>query len=106
MERRAEDVVLDNIAVDDDGTIYATTHTERLLRFGPDMAVEEFADGAEHLAGITAAVISRIDDRKLLHVVGDGGVYEQGELEPAAVVRLVLEGAGDAGCRSSREPSR
>ncbi len=96
----AAGVVLDDIAVDSDGTIYATTHTERLLRLTPAMNVQEFANSAEHLFGITAAAIVENAEQKALYVIGDGGLYEGKELQPASIVRLTLK-APDIPCAPS-----
>jgi sugar lactone lactonase YvrE len=84
---RAVDVPTDDFAVRADGTIYATTHRDYVVRIAPD---DGRAIVAEHAAvkGSASAVFGvGPSDADALYVVGDGGLFF-GSKAPATLVRL------------------
>lgn len=87
-----KDIVLDDFALAEDGTLYATTHiNDTVVRIGQDGRVATIATAADGVTGSTALAFGRRgEDATQVYVVGDGGAFQKGErpLVPAQVVRL------------------
>lgn len=84
---RVSDVPIDDFAVAEDGTIFATTHRDQVVRIRPDGTKHVIAEHPE-VKGNTSAVFGfRPDDRDSLYVIGDGGMFFGGKF-PAGLVRL------------------
>lgn len=74
----------DDFAIDDDGTLYVTTHPfNTVVRIGRDGRRAVIAGAAEGVVGPTAAALGRDQDgRRVLYVVTDGGMFTLPEGDP------------------------
>ncbi len=96
-ETVSENVVLDDLAIAADGTIYGTTHIyDSVIRIEQDGSATTIARAEQGVAGSTAAAFGRrTEDRNTLYVVGDGGFYLDPE-NPAAANVVAID-AGEPG---------
>jgi hypothetical protein len=71
-----DDVNLDDFAIDDDGTIYATTHIfNSVVEIKPDKELSIIAGAEQGLAGSTAALLDHTGNgRHILYVTTNGGL--------------------------------
>ncbi|MBW7835038.1 MAG: ester cyclase [Sphingomonadales bacterium] len=74
----------DDFAIDDDGTLYVTTHPfNTVVRIGRDGRRAVIAGAAEGVVGPTAAALGRDQDgQRVLYVVTDGGMFTLPEGDP------------------------
>ena len=85
----AEGIGGDDFAIDDDGTLYVTTHPfNTVVRIGRDGSRTVIAGAAEGVVGPTAAALGTDQDgRRVLYVVTDGGMFTLPEGEPVPPAR-------------------
>jgi sugar lactone lactonase YvrE len=81
-------VPADDFAVDEDGTIYLTTHIyDTVVRVTPDGRRTVVADERQHVTGATDCVrVSGADGTKTLYVVTDGGALASGDQDAAGTL--------------------
>ena len=91
-EAVTRDLVLDDVAIALDGTLYGATHVfNTVVRVEPDGGVTTIATAEDGVTGATAVAFGRTDmDRDTLYVVTNGGVFQPPEtgIVPAEIVRL------------------
>lgn len=95
----AEGIGGDDFAIEEDGTLYVTTHPfDTIVRIGIDGKRTIIASGAQGVVGPTAAALGTDSTgERVLYVVTDGGMYTLPEASPVprhqqtpALVRLRL----------------
>ena len=93
-----QNVVLDDIAIAADGTIYGATHPDNsVVRIEPDGVVTTLATAVEGMTGATAVAFGRTAmDADQLYAVTSGGVYfpPPTGIVPALIARLDVEDSG------------
>lgn len=86
---RISDVPIDDFAVAEDGTVFATTHRDQVVRIRADGAKHVVAEHADVKGNTSAVFGARADDRDKLYVIGDGGMFFGGK-SPSGLVRLTV----------------
>lgn len=94
------DLPIDDFAFGRDGTLYSASHGDEVLRTRPDGRRSVIAGVAQGVKGSTAMIFGvGPDDRTALYVIGDGGLFKGGPLQPARFTRLEVGEPGDGGGR-------
>lgn len=81
-------VPADDFAIDDDGTIYLTTHIyDTIVRVDPDGRRTVVADERQHIVGATdCALVRGADGTETLYAVTDGGALASGDAHAAGTL--------------------
>jgi outer membrane protein assembly factor BamB len=97
-----DSVNIDDFVIDDDGTLYGTTHVyNSLIRIAPDGTLSTVATAEQGMIGSTAVAFGRVrGDRRRLYVTTNGGMFmpPPGGVQPARLVQI------DAGALRSTTP--
>lgn len=87
-----DQVNVDDFAIDDDGTVYGTTHVyNSLIRIAPDGTLSTVATAAQGMTGSTAVAFGRAPgDRRRLYITTNGGMFlpPPSGVEPARLVQV------------------
>lgn len=98
LEKVYENVVMDDFAFSKNGTIYSSTHGDNVFRIQPNGDKQIIADIEQGVLGSTAVAFGETSaDSEKLYVIGDGGLFAGGELQPATIVRLDVNEKGYSG---------
>lgn len=85
-----EDIVVDDFVVDENKTIYATTHGDDVLKIEPNATPASIAGKEQGVTGSTAVQFgTTLGERKSLYIVTDGGLIF-GNDSGAKLVRIEL----------------
>jgi sugar lactone lactonase YvrE len=89
-------VPADDFAIDDDGTIYLTTHIyDTIVRVDPDGRRTVVANRDQHIVGATdCALVVGSDGRRTLYAVTDGGALATGDAHAAGTLVALDVSAG------------
>ncbi len=90
---RVTDVPIDDFAVGADGTVFAATHRDQVVRIRPDGSKHVIAEQPDVKGNTAAAFGVGASDRDKIYVVNDGGMFFGEKLAPG-LVRLSVGVSG------------